>query len=348
MGLRPLAGAAILAALGLSAQADPLRIATFSPDLSRDGPGLLLRDLRREDSQIDAVIRVILESRPDILLLTGFDWDHDALALTAFRDRLAKSGIDYAHQFSTRPNAGVPSGLDLNQDGRLGTANDRQGFGRFTGQGGMAILSHHPIGPVRDYATTLWRDLPGNLMPPGPAEIAESQRLSSVAHWDATITVAGKPLHLLAMSASPPVFDGPEDRNGRRNHDELAFWLNNLPDGTFVLAGKLNVDPADGDGRPEALARIMQHLRDPEPQSAGGEKAGTLGINASHKGNAALDTAHWPGDRPPGNLRVDYVLPARELTILGAGVFWPEAGELAEIALEASSHRLVWVDIDWP
>ena len=31
-------------------------------------------------------------------------------------------------------------------------------------------------------------------------------------------------LHLLAHHPTPPVFDGPEDRNGRRNHDEAALW----------------------------------------------------------------------------------------------------------------------------
>ena len=348
MGLKTIAGAALSAALALSAEAAPLRIATFSPDLSRDGPGLLLRDLGRKDAQIDAVIRVITEARPDILLLTGFDWDHDGLALAAFRDRLAKAGSDYPHIFAARPNSGMPTGLDLDGDGRLGRAADRQGFGRFTGQAGMAILSRHPIGPVRDHSEALWRDLPGSLMPETPPEVAAVQRLSSVAHWDAALTVEGKPLHLLAMSASPPVFDGPEDRNGRRNHDELAFWLDHLPEGAFVLAGKLNLDPADGDGRPEALARIMDRVTDPLPRSEGGRLAGQDGINAAQKGDPALDTGDWPDDAPPGNLRVDYVLPAKGLRVLGSGVYWPATGEMAAVALTASTHRLVWVDLDWP
>lgn len=351
MGLRPLTGAAQAAALTLAltaaAPAEPLRIATFDAGLTRDGPGLLLRDLGREDDQIAAAIRVIAESRPDILLLTAFDWDLQGLALAAFRDRLAQAGIDYPHMFSARPNAGMPSGLDLNGNGRDGEPADRQGFGRFSGQGGMAILSRHPIGPVADHSAALWRDLPDNLMPPAPPEIAAAQRLSSVAHWDATITVAGQPLHLLAMSATPPVFDGPEDRNGRRNHDELAFWLHHLPDAPFVLAGNLNLDPADGQGRPEALARILTQVTDPRPRSTGAATAAGLGVNAAHKGEAALDTAAWPADRPPGNLRVDYVLPARGLQVLGSGVFWPPEGELAKAAGAASAHRLVWVDLDW-
>ena len=99
MGLKPLAGAALIAALGLAAQADPLRIATYSPDLSRDGPGLLLRDLTRSgkaaDPQIAAVVQVLRETRPDILLLTDFDWDYDGRALSAFAARLKDAGLDY-------------------------------------------------------------------------------------------------------------------------------------------------------------------------------------------------------------------------------------------------------------
>lgn len=347
MGVSSLAGAALLAALGLAVQADPLRIATFSPDLSRDGPGLLLRDLGRKDAQIDAVVQVLAETRPDILLLTHFDWDYEDSALDAFAARLAQAGLDYPHRFAARPNSGMATGLDLNADGRLGTADDAQGFGTFSGQGGMAILSRHPIGPVKDYTDFLWRDLPDNLMPPLPAEVAAIRRLSSTAHWDAVVTVAGNPLHLLAMSATPPVFDGPEDLNGRRNHDELAFWLHHLPDGPFVLAGNLNLDPLDSEGRPEALARIMAHVTDPLPRSAGGAAA-KGGVNDGHRGDPALDTGDWPDDKPPGNLRVDYVLPARPLKVLDSGVFWPAEGPLAKAALAASAHRLVWVDLDWP
>lgn len=351
MGLKTLAGAALIAALGLDAKADPLRIATYDPDLTRDGPGLLLRDLTRTgkkaDPQIAAAIRVIVETRPDILLLTDLDWDYQGLALDAFVTMLARAGLDYPHRFAARPNAGMATGLDLNADGRMNTGDDAQGFGEFAGQGGMAILSRHPIGPVTDYTDYLWRDLPGHLMPPLPEDIAALRRLSSAAHWDATITVSGRPLHLLAMAATPPVFDGPEDLNGRRNHDELAFWLHHLPDAPFVLAGNLNMDPLDSEGRPDALTRIMDHVTDTLPRSAGGAAAGG-GVNDDHKGDPGLDTGDWPDDKPPGNLRVDYVLPQKGLRVLDSGVFWPAEGALARTALDASAHRLVWVDLEWP
>lgn len=331
--------------------AGPLRIATYSPDLSRDGPGLLLRDLQRQgakaDPQIAAVIEVIAAARPDVLVLTNFDWDFDGRALQAFLDRLRAAGLDYPHHHAGQPNSGMASGLDLDGDGRLAEADDAQGFGRFPGQGGMAILSRHPIGPVSDHSAFLWRDLPGHLMPDMPPEVAAARRLSSTAHWDAVVSIDGQPLHVLAMSATPPVFDGPEDLNGRRNHDELAFWLHHLPQGPFVLAGNLNLDPQDGEGRPQALARMLEHVTDPQPRSPGGAAAAG-GINAGHKGDPALDTADWPDDRAPGNLRVDYVLPAHGLRVLDAGVIWPTDGPLARAAQTASAHRLVWVDLDWP
>ncbi len=355
MGLRRgadiLIGAAVFAALSLSASAEPLRVATYSPDLTRKGPGLLLRDLQSgKDKQIAAVLQVIAAADPDILLLTGFDWDHDGLALTAFAEALRGVGADYPHRFASRPNSGMATGIDLDGDGRTGTADDAQGFGFFSGEGGMAILSRHPIGPVTDYGGFLWRDLPGNLIGDAVSpEAAEIQRLSSVAHWDAVVTVGGDPLHLLAYAATPPVFDGPEDRNGRRNHDETAFWLSHLPDAPFVVLGDANLDPVDGDGRGAAMRALLDRVQDPRPASPGGAVAPRTGANAAQQGDPALDTADWPDADGPGNLRVDYVLPSRRLTVRDAGVVWPAPGDpMAETVSLASRHRLVWVDIDFP
>ena len=76
-----------------------------------------------------------------------------------------------------------------------------------------------------------------------------------------------------AFHATPPVFDGVEDRNGLRNRDEAALWLRWLdgalktkaPEGPLVIMGDANLDPADGDGRPDALNALLDHnrLRDP-------------------------------------------------------------------------------------
>ncbi len=306
-----------------------------------------------EDAQVEAVIRVVQAARPDVLVLAGIDWDLEGHALGALADRL--EGFPY--RFTARPNRGIDSGADLNGDGRPGGPDDAQGFAEYPGQEGLAILSRLPLDLAnqRDFSDLLWHDLPGAL---ASAEIANSQRLSTTAHWDVPVILpGGDSLSLLVWHATPPVFDGPEDRNGRRNHDEAAFWLHYLdgafgpPPRLFVLLGAANLDPVDGDGRAEALTSLLSdpRVRDPSPASEGGRIAAELdaGVNAAQRGDPALDTVDWP-DEPdlPGNMRVDYVLPSAHLEVVGAGVFWPEPGaSLRGDAETASRHRLVWVDI---
>ncbi len=49
-------------------------------------------------------------------------------------------------------------------------------------------------------------------------------RLSSKSHWDIPLQIGGAIVHVLTAHPTPPVFDGPEDRNGCRNHDEIRLW----------------------------------------------------------------------------------------------------------------------------
>jgi len=342
------------------AQAETVRIATYDTELSRRGPGLLLADILKREEQVMAVAGVIAEVAPDIILLSGFDHDTEGHALAAFADLLEAQGLGYAHRFAARPNAGVPSGHDLDGNGKLGEARDSQGYGRFTGDGGMAVLSSFPIGEVRDFSGLLWAELPGALLPsrngqPFPSAAAQkAQRLSSVAHWEVPVTVGGTVLRLLAFNPTTPVFDGPEDQNGRRNHDEIMFWRLLLdgalpfapPPRPVIVLGNANLDPVDGDGRHEAIHALLgdPRLQDPAPKSPGGKAAATPG----HQGDPALDTVDW-NDPRPGNMRVDYLLPDAALGVTDAGVFWPEPETpLAETAAAASRHRLVWVDIALP
>ena len=362
---------ALIAALLLStasAGAGTLRIATYNADLSRDGPGLLLRDLlANSHDQIEAVIEVIAHADPDILLITKFDYDHGLRALSALADRLQDAGVPYRHRFALRPNTGMTTGRDLTGDGRSWTADDAKGNGHFAGQAGMALLSRHPVADgVRDFSDFLWRDLPGALIPerdgaPFPsAEVFEIQRLSTTGHWDVPIALPdGQVLNLLAFYASPPVFGGPEDRNLRRNHDEVRFWTLLLdgalpmapPEPPFAVIGDSNLDPHDGDGMHKAMRDLLAHpaLQDPTPASAGAVAA-TGETEAVQSGDPALDTTHWQMADGPGNLRVDYVLPSRDLEVVDAGVVWPAPeetvpGGLAQAVRTASRHRLVWVDI---
>jgi hypothetical protein len=330
-----------------------LRFATWNAGLSRDGPGLLLRDILEGEAEVLAVAEVIAAVAPDVILLTAFDYDLDGHALAAFARRVEVAGVAYPYRFAFAPNAGMATGLDLDGDGRTGRPRDAQGYGEFAGEAGMAILSRLPVDveTSRNFSAFLWADLPGAILPQGT--VAE-QRLSSVGHWDVALTLPdGRPVRLLAWYATPPVFDGPEDRNGRRNHDEAAFWLRYL-DGAlpwtpeaapFVLMGDANLDPVDGDGRAEALLALLEHPRliDPLPRSGGGVAAAARdgGVNAGQRGDAGLDTADWPdGPGEPGNLRVDYVLPSAEWRVVGAGVWWPDDAPVR--------HRLVWVDVELP
>ena len=325
------------------AHAETYRIATYAAPLSRDGPGLLLRDIRKgEDTQIAATREVIALLRPDVIVLTDFDYDLDGLALAAFADLFEDS---YPHSFAARPNTGLATGLDLDRNGRTGEARDAQGYGRFAGDGGMAVLSRFAIDAanVMDLSDVLWRDLPGAVLPliEGqpflPDEVLAIQRLSTSGHWIIPVQPPSvAPFNLLSFSATPPVFDGVEDRNGLRNRDELRMWEVVLDGGfgaapdSFVIAGNANLDPNSGAGLTQAMADFLnrQDVQDP------------------HTG---LPTANWD-DEGPGDLRVSYVLPSVQWRVVDAGVFWPaseapNAALLGSDGLAAGVHHLVWVDI---
>lgn len=305
------------------------------------------------------MVEAVADTAPDILLFTGIDWDNDGAALAALSERLAPAGADYPHRYAPFPNAGMATGLDLDGDGRRGTARDAQGYGRFTGEGAMALLSRWPFatGGIRDFTAMLWRDVPGAglALPDGSMLLSDDvlavQRLSSTGHWAVPVETPFGALTLLAFSATPPVFDGPEDRNGRRNHDEILLWARYL-DGAFgppparpvAVIGNANLDPRDGDGRHAAIRALLSHprLQDPAPSSPeGSRRAGAQGgVNAAHLGDPARDTADWDDAGGPGNLRVSYILPDAELTVAASGVRW--VSDSGDTGLR---HGLVWVDL---
>lgn len=338
------------------AVAEPVRIGVYNVELDRKGPGLLLRDILKGAEDTLAVGRIIAHVSPDILLLTRFDYDHGLVALSAFNDALGAHAYPYI--FARRPNGGMPTGVDIDRDGRTGEPEDAQSFGRFSGQNGMAILSRFPIdqAEVRDFSTMLWRDLPGARLPKDGDtpfwgnDVLDVQRLSTVGHWDVPVRIDGRALHLWAFHASPPVFDGPEDRNGLRAADEVRFWQVYLDDhldaahrGPFVILGTSNIDPNKGDGRGGDMAALLNDPRvvDPRPRSPGAAEVGD-----------PYDTVDWSQPKEPGNLRVDYVVPDAGLSVMRAGVFWPGLDDpladlLGEDGRGASRHRLVWVDLDF-
>lgn len=341
----------LVAFLAGPAAGETLRVATWNVGLDRAGPGLLVKDLAGGEAQVEAVVRVLGALQADVVLLTAVDYDRGGVALDLLAQRLAAAGVDYPHRLAVRPNTGMQTGFDIDGNGRKGDPRDAQGFGLFSGNGGMAVLSRLPIdgAGARDFSDFLWRDLPGGLSE-DPPELAAVQRLATTGFWDVPVTTASGPLHLLAWHATPPVFDGPEDRNGRRNHDEAEFWWLFLegklpmspPDAPFVLLGDGNLDPADGDGRREGIAGLLAHpaLQDPRPSGGHGR------TEPDHRGDPAQDTAIYDD---LGGLRLDYVLPSSALTVVGAGVLWPAPDDVLWPDLQAASHHFpVWVDITLP
>ncbi len=353
------------------------RIATFNASLYRRNPGLLAQELRLGGSaQIDAVAEIIQIVRPDVILINEFDYDVRGVAARLFAETLRtgrgdEQGIDYPHRLVRPSNTGVQSGFDLDKNDRIGGPADAFGFGFFPGQYGMVMFSRLPFADaqIRTFQTVKWADMPANLIPKGHFGAAEGTlRLSSKNHIDAPVIFpGGRHVHLLASHPTPPVFDGPEDANGRRNHDEVRFWVDYAegedwmtddqgragplpPKRDFVVIGDLNVDPEDGAGRGSVLKRLMEIAPDPLPFSIGGAQAATEGANLRHRGAPGLDTADWKDVPGPGNLRADYVLPSADIEVVDSGTFWPAPDDplhrlVGDNEMISSDHRLVWVDI---
>ncbi len=283
-----------------------------------------MRDLQAGKAQdLTAALQAIQEADPDVLLLTRVDYDAGLATLQALN-----ADLGFPHLFALKPNTGLPTGRDIDGNGKLGEARDAQGYGWFAGQGGMALLSKLPIDDAgaRNLSDLLWHELPDTLIAaedPG----FDVQRLSSSGHWVVPLRKGGQRITLLAFAATPPVFDGPEDRNGRRNHDEILLWRHLLdgklaapaPEGAFVILGNANLDPNGGEGLHDAIRDLLQDPRLQDPV-----------------GHRNQPTAHWRASGP-GPLRVSYSLPSEALTVQDAG--------LAGTPSPHQPHLLVWVDV---
>jgi hypothetical protein len=389
---------AVLAALVLAPAAlanrdrDDVRFATYNASLNRNLDGQLVTDLSTSlNAQASAVAEVIQRVRPDVLLVNEFDFDAGGVALGLFQDNYLSvphngaAPIVYPYRFADESNTGIPSGEDLDNNGSVGGPNDAYGFGFFPGQFGMAVYSMYPIDTagIRTFQHFLWKDMPGAKLPddpttPAPADWYSSDelaifRLSSKSHWDLPLQVGRERVHFLVSHPTPPVFDGPEDRNGTRNFDEIRFWADYIAPyrsdyiyddqgrrgglarkAEFVIAGDQNSDPLDGDSIPGAIQQLLEHPlvnTDETPESLGAVEQAALqgGANLTHKSDPRFDTADF-ADSAPGNLRADYVLPRKTLRIVDSGVFWPLSTDplfrlVGVFPFPTSDHKLVWVDL---
>ncbi|WP_428307882.1 endonuclease/exonuclease/phosphatase family protein [Lacipirellula sp.] len=400
--------------------AEKVRVATFNLSLYGESAEQVLNRLTTgSDPQAKYLAEIIQRVRPDVILLNEIDYDAQHEVLNTFCDiylaipqhaSSASTGpaavIEYPHRYSAPVNTGRHSGFDLGRNGTIDATPgsdaygaDAWGYGRYAGQYGMAILSRYPIdeASIRTFQNFRWRDMPDAQLPDDPATpephdwysaaALEQFPLSSKSHWDVPILVDGRTIHLLASHPTPPTFDGPEDRNGKRNHDEIRFWVDYTgqaeqgayiyddqgekgglaplksepgrpaPDASFIILGDLNGDPLDGDG-PAGIAALLtspQLLKYPPPASLGAAEQAKLqgGANARHKGDPAHDTCDPADDPGPGNLHIDYVLPSANLRVAASGVFWPASddplfGLVGTHPFPASDHRLVWIDLELP
>lgn len=373
----------------------PLRVAAYNASLYSDEAGGLLRRLEAGDESARKVAAVLQRVRPDVVLVNEFDYDASGRAADVFqRDYLevpqdhGGEPLRYPYRYLAPVNTGVPSGLDLDRSGHVGAAapvpgedaaaargrgNDAWGYGLHPGQYGMLLLSKHPIDAdaARTFQRLPWSAMPGAARPVDPATGASwyddatwaRLRLSSKSHWDVPVRTPLGTVHMLASHPTPPVFDGPEDRNGARNHDEIRLWSEYVggdapwlcddagrcgglaADARFVVLGDLNNDPADGDGRHEAILELLEHprvLRMATPRSTGAAHA----PGADRPGRRG-SVAHATGNFGPrvGPLRLDYALPSTGFSLVGSGVYWPAPGEDGAGIVDGSDHRLVWVDL---
>jgi hypothetical protein len=370
-----------------------IRFATFNASLNRNSAGQALTDLSSSgNDQADSVAEIIQRIRPDVLLVNEFDFYEDNELATAFQDNYldvphnGAAPIDYPYVFVAPSNTGVPSGFDLNNDGSVGGPDDAFGFGFFEGQFGMAVFSMYPIdsSAIRTFQRFLWKDMPGAMLPDDPSTTAPADwyspaelevfRLSSKSHWDVPIQIGSETVHFLVSHPTPPVFDGPEDRNGTRNFDEIRFWADYVmpgsrsryiyddeggtgglqPGARFVIAGDQNSDPLDGDSIPGSIQQLVDHPlvnTKVTPDSEGAVEASLRQgrANLTHRSDPRFDTADF-SDSAPGNLRADYVLPRKNLRILDAGVFWPVEDDplfrlVGNFPFPSSDHRAVWIDV---
>ncbi len=382
----------LLARLQFETGKHAVRFATFNASLNRNGEGQLIADLSSPDNpQAKAVAEIVQRNAPEVLLLNEFDYDPDGLAVRLFQRNYLAIGqngaepIAYRHVYLAESNTGIQTGLDLNRDGSIGGPDDAYGFGFFPGQFGMVLLSKYPIerSAVRTFQHFRWKDMPGALLPDDPAtdagadwysaEALERFRLSSKSHWDVPLLIRGNVVHVLVSHPTPPVFDGTEDRNGLRNHDEIRFWADyvtpaqsayiyddrgrfgGLPAGEhFVIMGDMNADPVDGDSTQGAIDQLLRHPlvnASTTPVSRGAVEASftQAGANLLQRNAPDFDTADF-ADGTPGNLRADYVLPSLRLAVDAAAVFWPLASDplfplVGNFPFPASDHRMVWIDV---
>lgn len=337
------------------------------------GTQVLIKHLASgEHPQIRNIAEIIQHTAPDIILLNEFDYiDNPKQGIEAFIKNylnVPQGGaptIDYPYYYVAPSNTGLPTMYDLDNNGQSERfMADAQGFGFYPGHYGMALLSKYPIDieRVRTFQRFLWSDMPGALRPfnsDGTSFYTDEEwlnlRLSSKSHWDIPIRIADETVYILASHPTPPVFDGKEDRNGKRNFDENRFWLDYISPEQgryiyddrgirggfrgkhFVITGDLNASPdrVTLDNHPIldlTESSLINHSVIPSSVSGA--------TNRPNNPYAQYHTASW-------GARADYTLPSATLDITEAFVFWPSKNEplynLVKDRASSSDHKMVFI-----
>lgn len=262
---------------------DTLRVLTYNIEDVRTA------DVRRTDHpRLTRAAARIQHLRPDVLLVNELTYDQPGAPGYREGDAEGQNARRFVEHYLSRPqadslrslsytpvmlpsNTGLPSGFDLNNDGRVvstvpsvpappedgGVASqteagrayggDAWGFGTYPGQYAMALFVRPDLtimhDSIRTFRLLTWSSLPEARTPVdsttgdpwySPAEW-DALRLSSKSHWDVPVRLPnGRVLHLLASHPTPPGFDGAADRNGRRNHDEIRLWADYLRGADYI------------------------------------------------------------------------------------------------------------------
>ncbi|PJE80148.1 hypothetical protein CI610_00873 [invertebrate metagenome] len=207
--------------------------------------------------------------------------------------------------------------------------------------------------------------------------------MSAKNHADLPIQFPnGQTIHFLISHPTPSMADNPVQHNTLHNLDEVKFWADYISDSTqnryiyddnrqrgglspeadFVIAGDLNADPVAGDGKKDAIKRLLNHKRI-NPQVTGNHSPVSRGaVEYVSQGVDCRETSYPERITHIGNLHLDYVLPSSSLKVTATGVFWPDDTEKYGYLVKkpycrhpenkncygkevSSDHRLVWVDI---
>jgi endonuclease/exonuclease/phosphatase family metal-dependent hydrolase len=314
-----------------------IRVATFNLEDVRT------EDLKNKDHpRLKRLAEIIQRLRPNVILLNEIAYDMPGAPGFTEADvpgtnaqRFAETFLAVAQAPDVQPmkfkafmaptNTGVPSGFDLDNDGRAvmtyppppGTkadgspgdqtpegrayGNDCWGFGTFPGQYAMGLLVDERLEILTDKARTFrllpWDYMPGAFLPgtkENPddagawfsAEEKAVARLSSKSHWDVPVRLPnGRVIHMLCSHPTPPAFDGPEGRNKRRNHDEIRFWIDYLENQSWIV---------DDDNKPGGLEQgamfvILGDLNADPGQGRGSSFKNPMGkLLASARVNSAV------------------------------------------------------------